>query len=160
MSEAPTSPPPAGGPASASVMNRIVATALRQPLLVLLMTAVLIGVGVWSLQRLPVDAYPDLSPPMVEVITQWPGHAAEEVERLITVPTEIGLTGIPRTVATRSISRPVSRVPSLKARKPARASVIMLSASHAREFSLLRFQASSFGLRSSSMVFVVQSGKV
>ena len=85
-------------------MNRIVATALRQPLLVLLMTAVLIGVGVWSLQRLPVDAYPDLSPPMVEVITQWPGHAAEEVERLITVPTEIGLTGIPRTVATRSIS--------------------------------------------------------
>ena len=104
MSEAPTSPPPAGGPASASVMNRIVATALRQPLLVLLMTAVLIGVGVWSLQRLPVDAYPDLSPPMVEVITQWPGHAAEEVERLITVPTEIGLTGIPRTVATRSIS--------------------------------------------------------
>jgi heavy metal efflux system protein len=77
---------------------------LRQPLLVILMMAVLIGAGVWSLQRLPVDAYPDLSPPMVEIITQWPGHAAEEVERLITVPVEIGMNGIPRTVTARSIS--------------------------------------------------------
>jgi cobalt-zinc-cadmium resistance protein CzcA len=46
-------------------------------------------------ERLPVDAYPDLSPPMVEIITQWPGHAAEEVERLITVPVEVGMNGIP-----------------------------------------------------------------
>ncbi|HZZ33486.1 MAG TPA: efflux RND transporter permease subunit, partial [Phenylobacterium sp.] len=102
MSETP--PLPQAEPASVSVMNRIVATALRQPLLVLLVTAILVAVGVWSLQRLPVDAYPDLSAPMVEVITQWPGHAAEEVERLITVPMEIGLTGIPKTVSTRSIS--------------------------------------------------------
>ncbi len=57
-----------------------------------------------SLQRLPVDAYPDLSPPMVEIITQWPGHAAEEVERLITVPVELGMNGIPQTTTTRSIS--------------------------------------------------------
>ena len=47
-------------------------------------------------ERLPVDAYPDLSPPMVEIITQWPGHAAEEVERLITVPVEMEMNGIPR----------------------------------------------------------------
>ncbi|MDQ2861313.1 MAG: efflux RND transporter permease subunit, partial [Pseudomonadota bacterium] len=80
------------------------AAALRQPLLVVLMTFVLIGAGVWSLERLPVDAYPDLSPPMVQVITQWPGHAAEEVERLITVPVELGMNGIPRTAAARSIS--------------------------------------------------------
>ena len=50
------------------------------------------------------DAYPDLSPPMVEIITQWPGHAAEEVERLITVPVERGMNGIPRMTALRSIS--------------------------------------------------------
>ena len=61
--------------------------------------------------------------------------------------------------ATKSTSRS-SLVPSLNAVKPARASVIMLSASQAREFSLLRFQASSLGLRSSSSVLVVQSGKV
>jgi cobalt-zinc-cadmium resistance protein CzcA len=40
---------------------------------VIFMTLVLIGAGTWSLNRLPVDAYPDLSPPMVEIITQWPG---------------------------------------------------------------------------------------
>jgi cobalt-zinc-cadmium resistance protein CzcA len=99
----PLSPPepPARTP---SVMNRIVDGALRQPLLVVLMTLVLVVAGVWSLQRLPVDAYPDLSPPMVEIITQWPGHAAEEVERLITVPVELGMNGIPRTTVARSIS--------------------------------------------------------
>jgi cobalt-zinc-cadmium resistance protein CzcA len=85
-------------------MNRIVASSLAQPLLVILLMLVLIGAGVRSLQRLPVDAYPDLSPPIVEIITQWPGHAAEEVERLITVPVEIGMNGIPKTDNVRSIS--------------------------------------------------------
>jgi cobalt-zinc-cadmium resistance protein CzcA len=97
-------PPDRAAPRSASIMNRIVASSLRQRLLVVLMTLVLIGAGCWALQRLPMDAYPDLSPPMVEVITQWPGHAAEEVERLITVPVELGMNGIPQTTAKRSIS--------------------------------------------------------
>jgi len=85
-------------------MDRIVASSLRQPLLVGLMTLVLIGLGWHSLRRLPVDAYPDLSPPIVEIITQWPGHAAEEVERLITVPVELAMNGIPRLATSRSIS--------------------------------------------------------
>ena len=87
-----------------SLMNRVVASSLAQPLLVILMMLVLVGAGVRSLQRLPVDAYPDLSPPIVEIITQWPGHTAEEVERLITVPVEIGMNGIPKTDNVRSIS--------------------------------------------------------
>ncbi len=91
-------------PRAASVMNRIVASSLGQPLLVALMTLILIVAGTRSLDRLPVDAYPDLSPPLVEIITQWPGHAAEEVERLITVPVEIGMNGIPQTTTIRSIS--------------------------------------------------------
>ena len=53
---------------------------------------------------MPVDAYPDLSPPMVEVITQWPGHAAEEIERLVTVPTEVEMNGVPKMSVMRSIS--------------------------------------------------------
>jgi cobalt-zinc-cadmium resistance protein CzcA len=85
-------------------MDRIVASSLRQRFLVALMTLMLVGAGWWSLQRLPVDAYPDLSPPIVEIITQWPGHAAEEVERLITVPVEIEMNGIPRMTTIRSIS--------------------------------------------------------
>jgi cobalt-zinc-cadmium resistance protein CzcA len=91
-------------PRSASIMNRIVAFSLGQRLLVLLVTAMLVGAGGWALLRLPVDAYPDLSPPMVENITQWPGHAAEEVERLLTVPVERGMNGIPDTTTVRSVS--------------------------------------------------------
>jgi cobalt-zinc-cadmium resistance protein CzcA len=85
-------------------VNRVVTASLRQSLLVVLVTLILLGAGIRSLNRLPVDAYPDLSPPMVEVITQWPGHAAEEVERLISVPVERGLNGIPHTAALRSVS--------------------------------------------------------
>ncbi len=98
--------PPALGPArtAGSIMNRLVASSLGQRFIVVLLTLVLIGAGVWSLKRLPMDAYPDLSPPMVEIVTQWPGHAAEEVERLITVPIERGMNGIPRTATIRSIS--------------------------------------------------------
>jgi len=89
---------------TASLMNRIVAASLGQPFLVILMALLLTGAGARSLQRLPVDAYPDLSPPIVEIITQWPGHAAEEVERLITVPVELGMNGIPNSDNVRSIS--------------------------------------------------------
>jgi cobalt-zinc-cadmium resistance protein CzcA len=98
-------PIPGGAtPRSASFMNRIVTSSLRQGFLVILMTLVLIGAGSRSLDRLPVDAYPDLSPPIVELITQWPGHAAEEVERLITVPVELQMNGIPQMTTIRSIS--------------------------------------------------------
>ena len=97
-------PPPETEPRTASAINRVVTSSLRQPFLVTLLTALLIGVGIWSFSRLPVDAYPDLSPPMVEVITQWPGHAAEEVERLLTVPLEVEMNGLPRMRIIRSIS--------------------------------------------------------
>src|SRR6201992_4191209 len=101
MSDHPASPPPTR---MASLMNGLVASSLRQRMLILLLTLLLTGAGIRSLDRLPVDAYPDLSPPMVEIITQWPGHAAEEVERLITVPVEIEMTDVPRASVTRSIS--------------------------------------------------------
>lgn len=91
-------------PRAASLMNRVVGASLAQRFLVALLVLVLIGAGVHALHRLPVDAYPDLSPPSVEIVTQWPGHTAEEVERLITVPAEQGMTGIPKTDNTRSIS--------------------------------------------------------
>ncbi|KQZ79734.1 metal transporter [Rhodanobacter sp. Root561] len=91
-------------PRAASLMNRLVGASLAQRFLVALLVLVLVGAGVHALHRLPVDAYPDLSPPSVEIVTQWPGHTAEEVERLITVPAEQGMTGIPRTDNVRSIS--------------------------------------------------------
>ncbi|WP_426701975.1 efflux RND transporter permease subunit [Rhodanobacter sp. Col0626] len=91
-------------PRKASLMNRIVGSSLAQPLIVILLILVLVGAGWHALQRLPVDAYPDLSPPSVDIVTQWPGHTAEEVERLITIPVEQGMTGIPKTTTSRSIS--------------------------------------------------------
>jgi cobalt-zinc-cadmium resistance protein CzcA len=97
-------PPVTPGPRTASIINRIVSSSLRQRLVVVLLTIVLIGAGARSLNRLPVDAYPDLSPPLVEVITQWPGQAAEEIERLITVPIEREMNGLPRLTISRSIS--------------------------------------------------------
>ncbi len=98
--------PPSNGAGSRtrSIMNRIIASSLRQSYLIILMTLLLIGAGSRSLSRLPVDAYPDLSPPLVEVITQWPGRASEEMERLITVPVEREMNGIPQMTTVRSIS--------------------------------------------------------
>ncbi len=87
-----------------SFINRVVAGSLRQRFLVIFFSILLIGGGTYSFRRLPVDAYPDLSPPRVEIITQWEGHAAEEVERLITVPMEVEMNGIPNMTVIRSIS--------------------------------------------------------
>ena len=86
------------------MIHRIVQFALRQRFLVLMLTAMMMVMGVIAFHRMPVDAYPDLSPPMVEIITQWPGHAAEEVERLVTLPIEVEMNGTPNLEVSRSIS--------------------------------------------------------
>jgi cobalt-zinc-cadmium resistance protein CzcA len=87
-----------------SFINRIVALSLEQRILVALLAVLLIGAGIRAWERLPVDAYPDLSPPMVSIVAQWPGHSAEEVERLITVPIEREMNGIPKENNLRSVS--------------------------------------------------------
>jgi cobalt-zinc-cadmium resistance protein CzcA len=86
------------------MIHGIVQFALRQRFLVLMLAVFIIIGGAVSFQRMPVDAYPDLAPPMVEIITQWPGHAAEEVERLITLPIEVEMNGVPKMEIQRSIS--------------------------------------------------------
>src|SRR5271169_244541 len=86
------------------MIHRIVQASLRQRFLVLMLTGFIMVAGVISFRRMPVDAYPDLSPPQVELITQWPGHAAEEVERLVTLPIELEMNGVPHMVVMRSIS--------------------------------------------------------
>src|SRR5262249_44272826 len=86
------------------MIHNIVQFALRQRFLII-MLVLFIGIGgAISFQHMPVDAYPDLSPPMVDIITQWNGHAAEEIERLVTLPTEIEMNGVPKLSVMRSIS--------------------------------------------------------
>jgi cobalt-zinc-cadmium resistance protein CzcA len=86
------------------MIHYIVQFALRQRFLVIMITLLIVIAGAESFRRMPVDAYPDLSPPMVELITQWPGHAAEEVERLTTLPLELAMNGTPNLKVMRSIS--------------------------------------------------------
>jgi heavy metal efflux system protein len=86
------------------MIHRVVQFALHQRFLVLVIVAMMVAFGIYSFRQMPVDAYPDLSPPMVEIVTQWPGHAAEEVERQITLPLEVEFSGAPQLIVMRSIS--------------------------------------------------------
>jgi cobalt-zinc-cadmium resistance protein CzcA len=86
------------------MIRRIVDFALDQKLLVLAFTLLLIAAGMVAFHRLPVDAYPDVADNYVEVITQWPGISAEQVEQQVTVPLESALNGIPHVVHLRSFS--------------------------------------------------------
>ena len=85
-------------------MRNLIASLLRyRPLMVVALAAWLIG-GFFIFLRLDIEAYPDPSPPLVEVITQNPSWSAEEMERQVTVPVETVLFGIPRLEEVRSIS--------------------------------------------------------
>ena len=86
------------------MIARIVSFALSQRFIVLMAALMLMAWGAYSFSKLPIDAYPDLSPPHVQIITQWPGHASEEVERLISIPLEVEMNGIPKIESLRSIS--------------------------------------------------------
>ena len=86
------------------MIHQIIQMALRQRFVVIAGAVAVLVAGGLAFRDLPVDAYPDLSPPTVEVITQWPGHASEEIERLISIPLETAFNGAPGLVVQRSIS--------------------------------------------------------
>lgn len=76
----------------------------KQQLVVLAVLFGLICFGIWNVQNSEIEAFPDLTNIQVQVITQYPGKAAEEVERLVTIPLEIATTGLPGLINQRSIS--------------------------------------------------------
>ncbi len=78
--------------------------ALNNRLLIVLVTVLLLIWGGISFHNLPVEAYPDVANNYVQVITQWPGRAAEEVEQQVTIPLEIAMNGIPHLDHLRSVS--------------------------------------------------------
>ncbi|SEE13272.1 efflux RND transporter permease subunit [Bradyrhizobium erythrophlei] len=87
------------------MINKIVDAALGNRMLVLMLVAALVAAGLLSMQRLPFDADPDISPLQVLVTTQAPGLAPPDVERSITLPIELALQGLPGMTSYRSISR-------------------------------------------------------
>ena len=80
----------------------IVRTALNQKAIVLVLSAVALAFGINAARNLSVDAFPDVTNVQVQVATEVPGRSPDEVERIVTVPVEIGMTGIPGLVEMRS----------------------------------------------------------
>src|SRR5438445_7894812 len=86
------------------MIGALIDFALRNRLMMLCASLVLFIWGVISFHNLPIEAYPDVADTYVQVITQWPGHAAEEVEQQITVPLEVQLNGVAHMTHLRSAS--------------------------------------------------------
>src|SRR5579862_7502338 len=86
------------------MLRKAIDIALTNPLLVLGGALVLFVWGIISFHALPIEAYPDVADTYAQVITQWPGHAAEEVEQQITVPLEVQLNGVAHLTHLRSVS--------------------------------------------------------
>src|SRR3954466_15755070 len=80
------------------MIKRVVSFALHQPLFVLFAVIVFIGAGLYAFSNLPVEAFPDVTDTQVTVIALQPGHAAEEVEKQVTIPLEVALSGLPGAV--------------------------------------------------------------
>lgn len=86
------------------MIRGLVDFALNNRWMVLGLTVLLFGWGIVSFHNLPVEAYPDVANNYVQIITQWPGRAAEEVEQQVTIPLEIQMAGIPHMTHLRSTS--------------------------------------------------------
>src|SRR5215813_2077142 len=86
------------------MLRRVIEVALVRRAMVLAVLLLFLAFGAVAFHWLNIEAYPDPSPPMVEIITQSPGQSAEEIERYITIPIEIAVAGMPGLQHVRSIS--------------------------------------------------------
>src|ERR1700730_16800852 len=86
------------------MIGKLVDFALKNRFLVLAAALLLFAWGAISFHQLPVEAYPDVANNYVEIITQWPGISAEQIEQQVTIPLEIVMNGIPGVVHLRSFS--------------------------------------------------------
>lgn len=87
------------------MINALINFSIKQRVLILLMVVILIGAGIYSFQRLPIDAVPDVTNVQVQVLTAAPSLAPLEVERQITFPIEVTMSGLPDIEEIRSVSK-------------------------------------------------------
>ena len=80
------------------MIKRLIHFTLHQPMFIALMTVLFIGGGIIAFKRLPIEAFPDVSDVQATVITLYPGRAPEEVEKQVTIPLEVVLSGLPHSV--------------------------------------------------------------
>src|SRR6202795_1465435 len=86
------------------MIRRVVDFALNNRMLVLAFALIMFAGGMVAFRDLPIEAYPDVADNYVEVITQWPGISAEQIEQQVTIPLEVAMNGIPQVVHLRSFS--------------------------------------------------------
>src|SRR5262245_1461396 len=86
------------------MVRKLLEWAVYNPLLIVLLVLALVAVGGYAFLNVNVEAYPDPAPPIIEVVAQYPGASAEEVERKVTIPLEVALSGMPGLQVTRSKS--------------------------------------------------------
>src|SRR5512146_1077281 len=86
------------------MLDSLISFTLRQRVFVLLATAALAAFGWNAINNLPIEAFPDVQDVQVQVVTQYPGQAPEEVERSVTLPIEREMSGVPRMTQLRSVS--------------------------------------------------------
>jgi heavy metal efflux system protein len=86
------------------MLNKLVETSLRYKFLVIILFAIVTAFGVRAVLMVPIDAFPDVTPVQVNIYTESPGLAAEDVEQLLTFPVESGLAGLPSVQEIRSVS--------------------------------------------------------
>src|SRR5438067_2801312 len=86
------------------MVRKLIDWSVANPFLVILMGLTLAAVGGYAFANVNVEAYPDPAPAIIEVVAQFPGASAEEVERLVTIPLEVTLAGMPGLKYTRSKS--------------------------------------------------------
>ena len=80
------------------MLKRLIDFSLHQPLLIIFMTLLLVAAGLSAFRTVPIEAYPDVGDVQATVITLYPGHASNEVEKQVTTPIEIALSGLPHAV--------------------------------------------------------------
>lgn len=86
------------------MINKIVDFSLKQKLVVIMLSIMLVIWGISSFMSIPIEAFPDVTDTIVQIITKYPGKASEEVEKQVTIPIEIELNGLPHTTQIRSQS--------------------------------------------------------
>src|SRR6201993_2366433 len=86
------------------MVRKLIEWAVSSPLIVILLALALGVAGAYSFVNVNVEAYPDPAPAIIEVVAQYPGASAEEVERQVTIPLEVALAGMPGLESTRSKS--------------------------------------------------------
>src|SRR6201996_2067957 len=88
------------------MLEAIIAGALKQRLILIVVALVLVAFGIHAAEHLSVDAFPDVANVQVQVATEAPGKSPEEVERFVTIPIEIAMTGLPGMTDMRSLNKP------------------------------------------------------